>query len=650
MLDWFRRLGWARWVAATAFGSALTALLPVPLSSVGGWALTTLLLLGIAAGGALIAAGLGRLVARWTARGLDVARLFLVAQAALLTLTAGVLLVNLLVVDAPLGPAARIGYRLTLAAVLVFAGVTALATRSWRNGDRRRAERALALWLAVDALVAGLLDGYCIRPEYPIHGVLLALTTLGFAAAVWFAVPARHARRWAGAGMLPLIAALAIWCGRDHATIVQAVVGARTPHLTALGWARRLTDRDRDGYSPWLEGGDCDDHDARAYPLSPSRDCLDWRRHDQPPRVHAIPATVAATTPQVILLLTLDAFRCGFGRGGPPELRDACPVLTRLATEGRARFDARTHVPTTAPAMATLMTGDPAAGEQSGGRGGLAARLREVGYSSHALMTLPQPLSYPGIRASFDDVDETLAATVISPFRADDLTARVAERVRESLRTPDQHAFIWAHYPDLHFPYIVDDESPWKHSSIADYAQLLRRCDAAIGHLVEALARMPDGDRVLVVITADHGEEFLEHGERYHGFTLYDEALHVPMVAWSPGTHRRYGSDELPAQLADLGAYVMNAADGTPIVYRDQVQLRGVVGEYQVGLIADGWKLIYNKTRQRMQLFDLGSDPRERENRALSRPDIVASLGHQLGSLLDHEEHHTCARHARAQP
>ncbi|HEX4460154.1 MAG TPA: hypothetical protein VIA18_19380, partial [Polyangia bacterium] len=302
-------------------GSALTALLPLPRSTIGGWALTTLLLLAPALCGALVGAALGQAVTRATARGFDVARVAIVAHVPLLLLASGVFLVNAVVVDAPFGGMARLGYRLTLATAIVAAAAVGWATRGWRNGDARRAEHALAAWLAVDALATGVLDGYGVRGEYPIHGPLLALTLLGFSAAAWLVVPPSRARRWAAVALVPLAAALALYCGRDQATTIAQIVGARTPHLTALTWARQLTDRDHDGYSPWLGGGDCDDGDATAYPLSPTRDCFDWRRHDELPRVHAMPSTVADATPRVILLLTIDAFRCGFDRQGPPELR-----------------------------------------------------------------------------------------------------------------------------------------------------------------------------------------------------------------------------------------------------------------------------------------------------------------------------------------
>jgi arylsulfatase A-like enzyme len=42
-------------------------------------------------------------------------------------------------------------------------------------------------------------------------------------------------------------------------------------------------------------------------------------------------------------------------------------------------------------------------------------------------------------------------------------------------------------------------------------------------------------DDAIVVLTADHGEEFLEHGRLLHGFTLYDEMVHVPLLVIAPG-------------------------------------------------------------------------------------------------------------------
>src|SRR6185369_5258907 len=52
------------------------------------------------------------------------------------------------------------------------------------------------------------------------------------------------------------------------------------------------------------------------------------------------------------------------------------------------------------------------------------------------------------------------------------------------------------------------------------------QADVAVGNLVDELQRLGVLERTLLVVTSDHGEEFGEHGGRYHGAHLYDEVLH----------------------------------------------------------------------------------------------------------------------------
>src|SRR4030095_17102481 len=59
--------------------------------------------------------------------------------------------------------------------------------------------------------------------------------------------------------------------------------------------------------------------------------------------------------------------------------------------------------------------------------------------------------------------------------------------------------------------------------------------DAAIGHLLDALAARGLAERTAVVLTADHGEEFWDHGGLEHGRTLYEEVMRVPLVVVPPG-------------------------------------------------------------------------------------------------------------------
>jgi arylsulfatase A-like enzyme len=64
------------------------------------------------------------------------------------------------------------------------------------------------------------------------------------------------------------------------------------------------------------------------------------------------------------------------------------------------------------------------------------------------------------------------------------------------------------------------------------YALYVREVDARVGRILQVLR---DDPQCVVAITADHGEEFLEHGYIYHQLTLYSELLHVPLIISAPG-------------------------------------------------------------------------------------------------------------------
>src|SRR4030095_4640640 len=67
------------------------------------------------------------------------------------------------------------------------------------------------------------------------------------------------------------------------------------------------------------------------------------------------------------------------------------------------------------------------------------------------------------------------------------------------------------------------------------YREDVASTDAAIGHLLDALAARGLAERTAVVLTADHGEEFWDHGGLEHGRTLFEEVLRVPLVVAPPG-------------------------------------------------------------------------------------------------------------------
>ena len=165
--------------------------------------------------------------------------------------------------------------------------------------------------------------------------------------------------------------------------------------------------------------------------------------------------------------------------------------------------------------------------------------------------------------------------------------------------------------------------------------------DAAVGRL---LARAGVGDDDLVVVTADHGEEFLEHGRFGHGFTLYEESLRVPWVLRLPGG-RHAGSvvrqpvgavDVLPTVLDALGLEAPRAAQGRTAMGlvrgeaeapRDVFAALARFDPLRAHALRRGsWKLLRREATGRSELYDLASDSAEAIDLASKRPERTREL------------------------
>jgi len=104
--------------------------------------------------------------------------------------------------------------------------------------------------------------------------------------------------------------------------------------------------------------------------------------------------------------------------------------------------------------------------------------------------------------------------------------------------------FLFVHYMDPHDPYFVHPFNGEGYARVANpnppaelaeklhrvYAGEVAYLDEHLGVLFDDLRKRGLWDRTLVVLTADHGEEFHEHGGWWHGTTLYDEQVHVPLL------------------------------------------------------------------------------------------------------------------------
>jgi arylsulfatase A-like enzyme len=96
------------------------------------------------------------------------------------------------------------------------------------------------------------------------------------------------------------------------------------------------------------------------------------------------------------------------------------------------------------------------------------------------------------------------------------------------------HFFGLVFFVSAHYPYLVHRDDQPHRTELERYGQEVRATDAEFGRLLDALNETGLSNDTVVVFMGDHGEEFGEHGAHRHS-TVYEEALHVPLVLRIPG-------------------------------------------------------------------------------------------------------------------
>jgi arylsulfatase A-like enzyme len=169
------------------------------------------------------------------------------------------------------------------------------------------------------------------------------------------------------------------------------------------------------------------------------------------------------------------------------------------------------------------------------------------------------------------------------------------------------------------------------------YDEGIRYVDDRLGEVLEALKQRGLYDNTLVIVTADHGEEFLEHGMLGHGESLYDEVIRVPLIVKfpCPGSHCGHRRIDSQVELVDIFPTLMQVADlepGETLVGRSLLdplaEGRNAYSEWEqsVSLRTPQWKLIYDHERDSAELYDLAADPAEVRDRSESDRELNAIL------------------------
>ncbi len=324
-----------------------------------------------------------------------------------------------------------------------------------------------------------------------------------------------------------------------------------------------------------------------------------------------------------ILLVTVDALRADHV-GAYGYTRPTTPNIDRLAKSG-VRFEAAyTATPHTSYAVTSLMTGKYMRPLLLQGMGldsdTWAGLLRTYGYRTAAFYP---PAVFFIDAPRFEKFKQTALDFEYRWVEFAEGDRRVGQVERYLKDAPAKlRLFAWVHLFGPHEPYESHPEHPFGDRDIDRYDSEIADADATFGRIRDAfLAARP---HAVVILTADHGEEFGEHGGRYHGTSVYEEQVRVPLVMAAPGAIAP-GTVAEPVQLVDLLPTVLSALDiprPPRLRGRDLGALlsgRGKPGSGfayaetdEQALLAEGSeRLICSRHVGACQLFDLATDPHE---------------------------------------
>lgn len=107
--------------------------------------------------------------------------------------------------------------------------------------------------------------------------------------------------------------------------------------------------------------------------------------------------------------------------------------------------------------------------------------------------------------------------------------------VEEELRALDPSGLVSSVHQDQLRGVAIPPDDPRVRALHQRYLGEVRYLDRQLGELVDAIDASGQAERTVLLVTADHGEEFMEHGLYGHSYHPYDETLHVPLFAYAPG-------------------------------------------------------------------------------------------------------------------
>jgi len=399
----------------------------------------------------------------------------------------------------------------------------------------------------------------------------------------------------------------------------------------------------------------------------------------------------AAERPGNLILISVDTLRADhlgcYGYG-----RDTSPSIDALAAQGVLFESCLSTTGWTIPAHVSMLSG---LYPRTHGVDGwekriphdvpvLAEMLRERGYATWGRVNAYMLDETFGFGRGFDSFESVPTSQV-----PEGTTRKLVNRVAKWLaRSPREPFFAFLHFYDVHADYVAEDEYlglfrdgafeevtgktgqlkrhrrgllNWGEREAAQLAALydagLRQFDDDLGRLLALLDEHGVRDDTLVVLTSDHGEEFLEHGDVLHGRTVHQELLHVPLIMAGPGLPAglRVAEDAslvdvVPTVLSLLGVTLDRELDGLdlsrawrrpgeppadrPTFAEADKWYDMDEGNFRRAVRKGRFKLTYDHLSGERRVFDLEEDPGELRDIGADQPVLRDALWRELEAFM----------------
>jgi arylsulfatase A-like enzyme len=409
--------------------------------------------------------------------------------------------------------------------------------------------------------------------------------------------------------------------------------------------------------------------------------------------------------PTNVILISLDTLRADF-LGCYGYNRPTSPALDKLASQGVLFEDVSSPSPWTLPAHMSLLTGlypsghgvDSIIKKLPAAISTLASVLALHGFATGTVVNYWLLKRDFGFDRGFDHysrLPHSSACTGVAP-------GVTSQAVKWLLKHRDERFFLFLHYFDLHADYralpryetqfvrpysgslkgTVNDLIPFCPQFTERYAKRRTLNQDDINHLTDLYAasirQMDDElnkffsflqqrdlfDQTLTIITSDHGEEFFDHGGLSHGFTQFQEAIHVPLIMSGPGVPRGLRIKEIaspvdimPTTLGLLGIRAPSHQDGIDLrnfwkKTNTQKPQRHIFAEADCSrfdphhemhnikraIRHPRYKLHYNRYSKEAQLYDLYNDPQEKIDIADKHTSLFDSMFLELKKFMKNQK------------